>query len=297
MGINGLLNVNKPSGCTSFSIVARVRHLSGERRVGHAGTLDPAASGVLPICIGQATRVAEYLLEYPKEYVAGIELGISTDTYDGEGRVTGRGTVDGISLAMVEEALQSFEGAIDQVPPAFSAVKVLGRKSYDLARAGQEVILQPRSIHVYNIQVVSSDLPYLKLKVSCSKGTYMRSLANDLGERLGCHAYLKDLVRISYGPFKIDDAVTPDQLQQAAAGNLIDRLLYPLDYALTGCDRAYLDETQAESVQRGLDIALATQGPGTKGHSLAYTTEGRLLAVMKFVTENGLWHPEKVFNL
>jgi tRNA pseudouridine55 synthase len=241
--------------------------------------------------------MAEYLLDYPKEYVAGIELGISTDTYDGEGRVTGRGTVYDISLAMVEEVLQSFEGSIDQVPPAFSAIKVLGRKSYALARAGQEVILQPRRVHIYNIQIVSSDLPYLKLKVSCSKGTYIRSLANDLGERLGCHAYLKDLVRVSYGPFKIDDAVTPDQLQIAAAGDLIDRLLYPLDYALTDFDRAYLDETQAESVQRGLDVALGTQSPGLKGYSLAYSAEGRLLAVMKFVTENGLWHPEKVFNL
>jgi tRNA pseudouridine55 synthase len=297
MGVNGLLNVNKPAGCTSFSIVAMVRRLSGEKRVGHAGTLDPAASGVLPICIGQATRMAEYLLDYPKEYVAGIELGISTDTYDGEGHVTGRGTVHDISLAMVEEVLQSFEGTIDQVPTAFSAIKVLGRKSYALARAGQEVILQPRRVHIYNIQVVSCDLPYLKLKVSCSKGTYMRSLANDLGERLGCHAYLKDLVRVSYGPFKIDDAVTPDQLQLAASGNLIDQLLYPLDYAFTGCDRAYLDETQAESVQRGLDVALGTQSPGSKDYSLAYTAEGRLLAIMKFVTENGLWHPQKVFNL
>jgi len=297
MGINGLLNVNKPPGCTSFSIVARVRRLSGERRVGHAGTLDPAASGVLPICLGQATRVAEYLLEYPKEYVAGIELGISTDTYDGEGRVTGKGTLHNISLAMVEDVLQSFEGTIDQVPPAFSAVKVLGKKSYALARAGHEVILQPRRVHIYNIHVMSSDLPYLKLKVSCSKGTYIRSLANDLGERLGCHAYLKDLVRVSYGPFKIEDAVTPDQLQRAASEDLIDRLLYPLDCVLTGGDRVYLDESQAGSVEKGLDVPLEMQSPYSKDYCSAYTADGRLLAVMKFVKENGLWHPEKVFSL
>ena len=141
MGVNGLLNVNKPAGCTSFSIVAGIRRLSGERRVGHAGTLDPAASGVLPVCLGQATRVAEYLLQYPKEYVAGIEMGISTDTYDGEGRVTGRGPLHNISLASVEHALRAFEGAIDQVPPAFSAVKIGGRKAYDLARAGQDEVV------------------------------------------------------------------------------------------------------------------------------------------------------------
>jgi tRNA pseudouridine55 synthase len=198
---------------------------------------------------------------------------------------------------MVEDVLRSFEGAIDQVPPAFSAVKVQGRKSYDLARAGQEVILQPRKVHIYDIQVVSSDLPYLRLKVTCSKGTYIRSLANDLGERLGCRAYLKDLVRVSYGPFKIDDAVTPDQLQKAADEDIIDRLLYPLDYALTGYARVYLDKAQAESVQRGLDIPLVTQSPGSKDYCSAYNVEGHLLAVMRFVTENGLWHPEKVFSL
>jgi tRNA pseudouridine55 synthase len=297
IGLNGLLNVNKPAGCTSFSIVARVRRLSGERRVGHAGTLDPAASGVLPVCLGQATRVVEYLQEYPKEYVAGIELGISTDTYDGEGRITGRGALHNISLASVEDALQAFEGTIDQVPPAFSAVKVGGRKSYDLARAGQEVTLQPRRVHIHNIEVMGFDIPYLKLKISCSKGTYIRSLANDLGQRLSCLAYLKDLVRTSYGPFKIDDAVTPDQLQEATAGGRIGQLLYPLDCTLTGSDRVYLDESQAVSVEKGLDVPLDIQSPCSKDYCSAYTADGRLLAVMKFVTENGLWHPEKVFHL
>jgi tRNA pseudouridine55 synthase len=297
MGVNGLLNVNKPAGCTSFSIVAGIRRLSGERRVGHAGTLDPAASGVLPVCLGQATRVAEYLLQYPKEYVAGIEMGISTDTYDGEGRVTGRGPLHNISLASVEHALRAFEGAIDQVPPAFSAVKIGGRKAYDLARAGQQVILQPRRVHIHNIKVISFDLPYLKLIISCSKGTYIRSLANDLGQSLGCHAYLKDLVRTSYGPFKIEDSVTPDQLQKTASEGHLNQMLYPLDCAFPVSERVYLDESQAVSVEKGLDVPLGIQSQSSKGYCCAYTTDGRLLAVMKFVTENGLWHPEKVFNL
>ena len=297
MGLNGLLNVNKPAGCTSFSIVASVRRLSGERRVGHAGTLDPAASGVLPICLGQATRVAEYLLECPKEYVAGIELGISTDTYDGEGRITGQSPLHDISRAMIEGVLQSFKGTIDQVPPAFSAVKVRGRKSYALARAGHEVILQPRRIQIYHIQIVGFELPYLKLRISCSKGTYIRSLANDLGQLIGCGAHLKDLERTSYGPFEINDAVTPDQLQKAIVEGNIHRLLYPLDCALFGSDRVYLDEGQAVSVEKGLDVPLAIQSPCSKGYCAAYTAEGRLLAVMKFVTESGLWHPQKVFSL
>jgi tRNA pseudouridine55 synthase len=297
MGVNGLLNVNKPAGCTSFSIVATVRRLSGERRVGHAGTLDPAASGVLPICLGQATRVVEYLLQYPKEYVAGIELGISTDTYDGEGHVTGRGSLYNISTASVEQALRAFEGSIDQVPPAFSAVKIGGRKSYDLARAGQQVILQPRRVHVHNIKIMSFDLPYLKLRISCSKGMYVRSLANDLGESLGCRAYLKDLVRTSYGPFKMEDSITPDHLQKIASEGHLDQVLYPLDCAFLDSDRVYLDESQAGSVEKGLDVPLSIQSPCSKGYCCAFSADGRLLAVMKFVTENGLWHPEKVFTL
>ncbi len=297
MGLNGLLNVNKPVGCTSFSVVAKVRRLSGERRVGHAGTLDPAASGVLPICLGQATRVAEYLLECPKEYLAGIELGISTDTYDSEGRVTARGELHHISLTMVEETLHSFEGAIEQVPPAFSAVKIKGRKSYALARAGKEVTLQPRMVHIHDIEIMSFNLPYMKLKISCSKGTYIRSLAHDLGVNLGCHAYLKELERTSYGPFKIDDAISPDQLHNAAMEGRIDQLLFPLDYVLAGSDRVYLDEEQTGNVEKGLDIPLDIQSPCSKDYCSAYTADGRLLAVMKFAADNGLWHPQKVFNL
>jgi tRNA pseudouridine55 synthase len=296
-GLNGLLNVNKPAGCTSFSIVAGVRRLSGERRVGHAGTLDPAASGVLPVCLGQATRVAEYLMDCSKEYLAGIELGSSTDTYDGEGRVTARGSLQDISRAAVEEALEGFKGDIEQVPPAFSAVKVNGRKSYALARAGREVTLHARKVRIHDVEIIGFDLPYLKLKITCSKGTYIRSLANDLGLNLGCYAYLKNLERTVYGPFEIEDAVTPRQLNQAADEGRLEQLIYPLDYALTGGGRVFLDEKQAENVAQGLDIVLDILDPLSMTYCSAYTQDGRLLAVMKFVAENGLWHPQKVFHL
>ena len=159
------------------------------------------------------------------------------------------------------------------------------------------MILQPRRVQIYHIQIVRFELPYLKLRISCSKGTYIRSLANDLGQLIGCGAHLKDLERTSYGPFEINDAVTPDQLQKAIVEGNIHRLLYPLDCALFGSDRVYLDEGQAVSVEKGLDVPLAIQSPCSKGYCAAYTAEGRLLAVMKFVTESGLWHPQKVFSL
>lgn len=297
MGLNGLLNVNKPTGCSSFSIVAEIRRLTGERRVGHAGTLDPAASGVLPVCLGQATRVAEYLMERPKEYLAGIELGLSTDTYDREGRITACGALHNISRTIVEEALLSFKGDIEQVPPVFSAVKIKGRKSCTLARAGHEVTLQPRKVQIHDIEIISFNLPYLKLKISCSKGTYIRSLANDLGVNIGCPAYLKDLERTSYGPFKIGDAVTPGYIHEAIAEGQLEQLLLPLDYALIGNSRVYLDEMQASNVEKGLDIALDIHDTCSRDYCSAYTQDGRLLAVMKFAGEKGLWHPQKVFSL
>jgi tRNA pseudouridine55 synthase len=159
MGLNGILNVNKPAGPTSFNIVALVRRLTGEKRVGHAGTLDPAACGVLPICLGQATRIAEYLHDFNKEYLAVIELGATTDTCDGEGRVTGRADTAGITLPLLQRALQSFEGYIDQAPPAFSAIKVKGRQSYDLARSGIEIAHQPRQVHIERIEIMLNPVP------------------------------------------------------------------------------------------------------------------------------------------
>jgi len=297
MGLNGLLNVNKPAGCSSFSIVAGLRRLSGERRVGHAGTLDPAASGVLPVCLGQATRLAEYMLDYPKQYLACIELGASTDTYDSEGHIIAHGSMQGISRKSVEEALLSFLGRIEQVPPAFSAVKIRGRKSYALARAGQQVALKPRNVHIYQIEITAFDLPYLTLNVSCSKGTYMRSLANDLGIKLGCYGYLKNLERTAYGPFNIEAAFTPQQLDEAAAEGRLEQLLLPMDFALTMGNRIYLDDQQAASVLKGLDIAIDVHDPYSTDYCSAYTQDGRLLAVMKFAAANGLWHPHKVFNL
>ena len=297
MGLNGILNVNKPAGPTSFNIVALVRHLTGEKRVGHAGTLDPAACGVLPVCLGQATRISEYLHAFSKEYQAVIELGATTDTYDGEGRVTGRGDTAGITLPLVQKTLQSFEGPIDQVPPAFSAIKVKGRQSYDLARAGIEVDHQPRRVHIDRIEMVDFISPYIKLVIVCSKGTYIRSLARDLGEKLGCGAFLKGLVRSAYGPFTAGQAVTPETLQNSVIAGQLASLLYPVDYPLSGWKRFITTMEEAQHITGGIDISVPDVIPGDSTYCRAYHPDGRFLAVMKFTPENGLWHPQKVFNL
>jgi tRNA pseudouridine55 synthase len=297
MGVNGILNVNKPSGCTSFSIVAAVRRLAGEKRVGHAGTLDPLATGVLPVCLGQATRITEYIHEHHKEYIAGIELGTVTDTLDLEGTITSRKDAGFVTLQLIEKSLLPFRGTIEQVPPAYSAVKIKGKRSYELSRDGVQVSHQPRKVTIDLIEIIAFERPYLKIKIRCSKGTYIRSLANDLGEILGCGACLKDLVRTAYGPFTLDRSVSVGDIREALARGNLDRLLYPLDYPLKEWDSLVATENQCLEITRGHDI-LFDNLEVSAGRSLRiYGPNGKFLAIMKFVPETRLWHPEKVFNL
>ncbi|MBN1376577.1 MAG: tRNA pseudouridine(55) synthase TruB [Dehalococcoidia bacterium] len=297
MGVNGILNVNKHPGYTSFKVVAAVRRITGEKRVGHAGTLDPAASGVLPVCLGQATRITEYLHNFSKEYVAEIELGTTTDTFDREGKVTGKNDTGYVTYQILENSLISFLGSIDQVPPAYSAVKINGRRSYDLARESIPVSHRPRRVTIERLEILEFERPYLKIKILCSKGTYIRSLASDLGELLGCGAYLKDLVRTAYGPFEVRSSITIDDIRSALADGSLGRLLFPLDFPLQQWQSRYVAEETALEISRGQDIPLDTQEILTDLPLRVYNPVGKFLAVMVFMPETSLWHPAKVFNL
>jgi tRNA pseudouridine55 synthase len=296
MGANGILNVNKPCGPTSFSIVAAIRRISGEKRVGHAGTLDPAASGVLPVCLGQATRVTDYIHNFSKEYIAGITLGATTDTLDALGSFTSYGDAGSITLAQVQQALQSFRGDIQQSPPAYSAIKIGGKQSYKLARAGISIPLKPRTVTISSIDIMSFDLPYLKIRVQCSTGTYIRSIAGDLGADLGCGAYLQDLVRTAYGPYKIEDSITTDEISAAFAAGDSDRLLFPVDHPLMSWQKQLLDDTASTAVLSGIAIALENPDLDTGQLLRCCNRNGKFLAILKFSAESGLWHPEKVFK-
>jgi tRNA pseudouridine55 synthase len=195
--LDGILNIHKPTGKTSYDMVAMVKRLSGERRVGHAGTLDPAASGVLPICLGRGTRVIEFLAEASKTYHARIELGVETDTYDASGRIVQRKDGSAIGLKEIEVALLPFRGLIEQTPPRYSAIKHQGRRLYELARAGIEVEPRSRPAMVYRLEILGWAPPTVTVEVECGKGTYLRSLAHDLGQSLGCGATLQELVRLT----------------------------------------------------------------------------------------------------
>jgi tRNA pseudouridine55 synthase len=269
--------------------------LTGEKRVGHAGTLDPLASGVLPVCIGQATRLVEYMMDTAKTYRAEIELGITTDTYDAEGKVTQKTDASNINRKQVETALSMFRGEITQTPPAYSAVKYHGKPSYKLARAGIAIVPKRRLARIDRIEVIDWQPPVVTVEIDCGKGTYIRSLANDLGQMLGCGAYLKNLARLRCGVFDIADSVTIDELEEAFRVGYWEGLLYPMDSVLTSLPAVVIGEENERAVCNGKAVSL--EGCSSADLYRAYNQCGNLLAVLRFDTERGLWQPEKVFGV
>ena len=289
----GLLNLNKPSGITSHDVVNIVRRGSGERRVGHAGTLDPLASGVLLLALGKATRLLEYLTASTKRYRATIKLGTTTDTYDVEGRVLQqRPLPDGLTLDDVREILQrDFSGTIQQMPPIYSALKVDGKPAYQRARAGEQVTLQARPVTLYSVEVVSAEWPYLTLDVHCGPGTYIRSLAHDLGQTLGCGATLSALTRLASGDFHIDAALSTDALQTAFDDGSWRQHLLPADLALDGTPQVHLDEDGFKRLRNGMTLP----AENVSGLARAYAPDGRFVAVLVGDPQRNHWQPKKVF--
>ncbi len=223
--VSGVLVVDKPVGLSSHDVVQIIRNGTKIRRAGHTGTLDPRASGVLVVLLGPAVRLSEYVSASEKRYQAVIELGITTDTYDMEGQITRRSPVE-ITYEEFEEALQGFIGEFEQKPPAYSAIKIKGEKAYEIARRGEEVDLEPRTIQVHELELLDWDPPEAVVDIQCSSGTYVRSLAHDLGEKLGCGATLTGLRRTKNGRFGLRDAVSLRKLQESfAAGDWYQYLI------------------------------------------------------------------------
>jgi tRNA pseudouridine55 synthase len=296
--MDGILNINKPWGKTSFSIVSLVKRLSGEKRVGHAGTLDPAATGVLPVCLGQGTRVVEYLVDSPKNYRAEIELGVATDSHDATGTIISRGDPSKVTKKKLLSALDSFRGLIEQTPPMYSAVKHEGKPLYELARAGIKVARKSRKRWIYRLELLDWQSPIVTIEVECGKGTYIRSLADDLGKLLGCGASLKSLARLRCGLFTIEEAITIPQLEEGFRHGYWGRFLYPIDSVLSGWGAVVVDDAAAEAIKNGRPPALegAELPDSVAGNRCrVYTRDGAFLAMLCFDAEKGQWQPEKVF--
>jgi tRNA pseudouridine55 synthase len=289
---NGILNVNKPSGLTSHDVVSRLRRITGQRRVGHAGTLDPTATGVLLLCLGQATRVAEYLQARDKVYRARLRLGISTDTYDSEGQIVDQRDTGHITHSAVQRALGEMVGPLDQVPPMYSAIKHQGTPLYRLARRGQTVERKPRRVVIHTLELLEWDPPYLEAKIHCSKGTYIRSLAHDLGQRLGCGAHLAELTRLASGRFQLSDALVLEELEHAAEQGKLERLLLPIDAALQDYPAVTVDDDLAKSILFGQRVRLPDAPQATLLR--AYGRDEKLLALLR-LRNDGAWQPHKVF--
>ena len=296
--ISGVLVVDKPVGMTSHDVVQAVRNGTNLRRAGHTGTLDPRASGVLVILVGPAVRLSEYVSASDKRYQAIIRMGGKTDTFDADGKFTqdNNETID-VTEQQFEDVLKTFVGEIEQTPPPYSAVKVQGRKAYEMARKGEEVKLEPRMITVHHLEVLEWAPPEVVIDVHCSSGTYVRSLANDLGEKLGCGAYLVGLRRTKSGRFSLRDAVPLRKLQEAfTAGNWYQYLI-PAAEALGDWPSIELSPDDVEGVRHGHRVnAEADTVVGSRVRGVS--TQGELVALMECVEgDDGAlaWQPKKVF--
>jgi len=284
----GFLNLDKPSGMTSHDVVARIRRDLRVKKVGHAGTLDPLATGVLILCLGGATRLSEYVMRSTKTYRAQILLGISTTTYDAEGQALASQDASAVTLDAVETALDVFRGDIEQIPPMYSAIKQDGRKLYALARAGEVVERPARAVTIESLRVLAWSPPEVTLEVQCSAGTYIRSLAHDLGEALGVGAHLSGLIRERSGAFALADSVG---LEALLAAEDWQSYLIPPRIALAPMPELVLDDTAADHVRHGRTVEDAAANEGVVAQ--AYGPDGSFLAILR--AEDGCWRPQKVF--
>jgi len=279
----------------------QVKTITGQRKkVGHGGTMDPLAKGVLPVCFGQATRLMDHVVGGRKVYLMEIKFGVTTSTYDGEGEVVKTGDPSGLTRETIADALEPFLGTVQQTPPMYSAIKVGGQRLYKLARAGIEVEIASRPVEIHDIRIVECELPSLTLEVECGKGAYMRSLAHDLGEALGCGGHVAALERLTCGAFIAESSVTPDQL--AATGDAPDdwqKHLLPVDWVLRNLNSITVGQQAEQYLRHGQSVNLgqAPQNAGYLEEFRAYTNNGCFLALVRFDRSDNSWCPTKVFEV
>ena len=306
--IHGVINIYKERGFTSHDVVAKLRGILKQKKIGHTGTLDPDAEGVLPVCLGKGTRLCDMLTDHSKVYEAVLLLGQSTDTQDVSGTVLQEASVE-VSEEEVREAIMSFVGPYDQIPPMYSALKVNGQKLCDLARAGKEVERKARPVEIYEIQIEEIYLPRVRMTVSCSKGTYIRTLCHDIGEKLKCHGCMESLLRTRVGQFLLKDSLTLAQVEAYRDENRITEIVMPVDQVFSDCPALNLKKeaaklgyngnpftsTQAltendQMVEKSSDISL----DGGKWFRV-YDPEGVFIGVYAYDSKRDQFRPEKMF--
>jgi tRNA pseudouridine55 synthase len=311
MIVEGVLPIWKPVNYTSHDVVAKARRILGLKRIGHTGTLDPMVTGVLPLCLGKATRLVEYIQELPKEYEAKLIVGYATDTEDATGQVIERADNVSLELAEVERVIHSFVGAIEQVPPMYSAVKVDGKRLYELARNGETVERKSRQVHIHAIHIISSNLnktePEIVIRVQCSKGTYIRTLCADIGRALGYPAVMAELVRTGTGGMTREQCVTLEELEEAKRQGeaALKALIVPSDSAISFIPEVHVNESMAVSALQGKKLYLAKEinkelperqlPDGMSALMRVYSPAGAFLGLFRLQEDGLTLIPEKVF--
>lgn len=290
--MDGILNILKPPGMTSFDVVGYLRGILKTRKIGHTGTLDPGAVGVLPICVGNATKAIEFMTDKDKIYRAELTLGSSTDTQDSTGQILETRPVK-VTHTQIETVMKEFVGKIKQIPPMYSAVKIEGKKLYELARSGITVEREPREIEIYYINIIHIELcnegapKRIIFDVACSKGTYIRTLCNDIGERLGCCGHMSFLIRVKAGNFDISSAVTLEKLSELANDGALGSIFISIDQVFEEYDKVVLDPINEKKFLNGMFIIINSEVYDTGQIVRVYDCEGKFLALGEFSLSKG----------
>ena len=296
--INGILNVYKEAGFTSHDVVAKLRGICRQKKIGHTGTLDPEAVGVLPVCLGSGTKLCDMLTDKSKEYEAVLLLGQVTDTQDVTGTVLEEHEVT-VDEEQAVEAIRSFVGAYEQIPPMYSALKVNGKRLYELARAGKEVERKGRPVEIHSIEILSVSLPEITFRVACSKGTYIRTLCHDIGQKLGCGGTMKSLKRTRVGIFTIDGALKLSQLEELATQGLLEEKVIPVEAMFTELPALTVKDAFARLIENGNAFypGQAEENVRTPdgGQVRVYDRKGRFYGIYAFSEEKERYQPVKMF--
>lgn len=300
---HGIINIEKEAGFTSHDVVAKLRGILGQKKIGHTGTLDPDAVGVLPVCLGVGTKLCDMLNDQNKEYIAELLLGVTTDTQDMSGTVLSRQEVN-VTEDDVREAVYSFQGSYDQVPPMYSALKVNGKKLYELARAGKVVERKARCVQIEEIEILNMQLPMVRMRVVCSKGTYIRTLCDDIGQKLGCGAAMKSLIRTRVGSFLQKDALRLDEVERLLGESRLGEYIIPVEKMFSNLRDIKVSHNYLKQLRNGNCLALhmvhekdmPTNGEWTDGERVrVYNEQGTFYGIYRYERETGLFFPVKMF--
>lgn len=294
--INGIINIYKEKGFTSFDVVAKMRGIAHQKKIGHTGTLDPDAEGVLPVCLGKATKVCDLLTDKDKEYEAVLLLGIMTDTQDVTGQILKEHPVD-VTDQQVREAIHSFVGRYEQIPPMFSALKVDGKKLCDLARKGITVERKARPVLIHEIEILSMELPRVRMRIHCSKGTYIRTLCQDIGEKLGCYGCMESLLRTRVAGFMLKDAYRLQEVEEIFANGRENDILFPVDTVFDSYPKCRAVEQAVKLLENGNRIP-SSMIPEAKKDEIPirlYCADGRFVGIYTYQREQEDYKPIKIF--